>query len=385
MTRNIRIPEWPQAGEREAELLRNVLESRQWGGFHPYIPEFEESFARFQHSRHGIALFNGTVSLELALAVLGIGSGDEVIVPAISFISSATAISRLGAIPVFVDVEPDSFNVDPDRIREAISPKTRAVMAVHFGGAICRIHDIAEICAEKQLLLLEDAAHAQGSEWNGRRAGSFGVAGSFSFQNGKVLSAGEGGILVTSDENFAERARSISNCGRVPGKSFYEHHRLGTNFRMTAFQAAVLLGQLERLPEQIQVRAANAQLLKDLLAEAPEIRWQSQSAGATQNSWYLLIARMPGRSWRDQVQRSLSEAGVPNAFYPHTLYQNPLYRNVPCRVMPCPVAETMVLDSLWLPHRVLLAEEESIRQIAHLMRTAVRASDPTAVAALSVP
>jgi dTDP-4-amino-4,6-dideoxygalactose transaminase len=258
-------------------------------------------------------------------------------------------------------------------------------MAVHFGGTVCRIHDIAEICAEKQVLLLEDAAHAQGSEWNGRRAGSFGVAGSFSFQNGKVLTAGEGGILVTSDQDFAECARCVANCGRIPGKSFYEHHQLGTNFRMTAFQAAVLLAQLERLPEQIQVRAANAQLLKDLLVGVPEIRWQSQTAGATQNSWYLLIARLGDPSSRDHVKHSLLEAGVPSGFYPHTLYQNPLYQKAPCRVMPCPVAESMVFDSLWLPHRVLLAEEESIRQIADLMGTAVRTSATTAVPSLAVP
>ncbi len=147
----IRLPSWPQAGEREAELLKNVLESPQWGGFHPYIAEFEESFAAFQGCRHGISTFNGTVSLELALSVLGIGEGDEVILPAISFVSSATAVSRLGAIPVFVDVEATSFNIDPDRIPEAVSPRTKAVMAVHFGGTPCRIEEIGSICRDKRI------------------------------------------------------------------------------------------------------------------------------------------------------------------------------------------------------------------------------------------
>ena len=205
MSAGIRLPQWPQAGEREAELLQDVLESGQWGGFHLYVREFEESFAAFQHSRHGIAVFNGTVSLELALEVLGIGARDEVIVPAISFISSATAISRVGAVPVFVDVEPESFNLDPSRLSEAISPKTKAVMAVHFGGTPCEIEQIERICRERELVLLEDAAHGQGSERNGRRLGSFGVAGSFSFQNGNVLTAGEGGMLVTNDTGFAGR------------------------------------------------------------------------------------------------------------------------------------------------------------------------------------
>jgi dTDP-4-amino-4,6-dideoxygalactose transaminase len=370
-TRTIRLPAWPQAEEREAELLRNVLASEQWGGFHPYIKEFEESFAAFEQCRYGIATFNGTVSLELALTVLGIGAGDEVIVPALSFITSATAVSRVGAVPVFVDVEPDSFNIDPRRIREAISPQTRCVMPVHFGGTPCRIEEIAAICHEHGLALLEDAAHAQGSEWRQRRAGSFGIAGSFSFQNGKVMSAGEGGILTSSASDFAAKASSIANCGRLPGRSFYEHHNLGTNLRLSAFQAAVLLAQLERLPEQIRVRASNVARLKHFLSDAPQILWQSQPAEVTQNSWYLLLARVAGRETRDRIMEALTAAGVPNTFYPHTLYQNPVYRDTPCRVMPCPVAEAMIDDSFWLPHRVLLAEEDSIAQIAELMKCAL--------------
>ncbi len=379
----IRIPEWPQADERESELLRNVLESPQWGGFHPYIREFEESFAASQHSRQGIALFNGTVSLELALTVLGVGEGDEVIVPAISFISSATAVSRLGAEPVFVDVEADSFNLDPDRVREAISPRTKAIMAVHFGGTPCRIDEIESICRENGLLLIEDAAHAAGSEWNHQRVGSFGITGSFSFQNGKVLTAGEGGILVTSDSGFAEKARSIANCGRVAGRSFYEHHNLGTNFRMSAFQAAVLLAQMERLPEQTDTRAANVNLLKTLLADITEIRWQPQPAAVTRNSWYMLLARAQDPQLAAEIRQALTAAGIPSAFYPHTLYQNPLYPKSPCRVMPCPVAEAMIHDSFWLPHRVLLAEQNAIRQIADVMRNAAIGAGVSALPALN--
>ena len=366
------IPSWPQAGEREAELLHMVLESPHWGGFHPFIAEFEQSFAAYQNTAFGIAAFNGSVTLELALTVIGIRPGDEVIVPALSFISTATSVSRVGAVPVFVDIEPWSFNIDPERVRQALSPRTKAVIVVHFGGAMCRITDILAICQERNLALIEDAAHAQGSEWNSRRAGSFGVTGSFSFQNGKVLSSGEGGILVTSDPLFAEQARSIANCGRVQGRSFYEHHRLGTNFRMTAFQAAVLLAQLERLPDQIAVRAENSRLLRNLLADVEEIVWQEQPAEVTQNSWYLVPGRITaGADMRDMLRSKLTAAGVPCAFYPHTLYQNPLYRHYQCRVMSCPVAEACIQDAFWLPHRVLLAEEETIREIAGIMRQAV--------------
>lgn len=374
------IPSWPQAGQREAELLRMVLESPQWGGFHPFVKEFEQSFAGYQHRAHGISAFNGTVTLELALAALGIGPGDEVIVPAISFISSATAVSRVGAIPVFADIEPWSFNLDPERVRQAVSPKTKAVMAVHFGGAMCNVDELVAICRDRNLLLLEDAAHAHGSEWNDRRAGSFGIAGSFSFQNGKVLCSGEGGMLVTSDDAFAERARSIANQGRLAGQSFYEHYRLGTNFRLTAFQAAVLLAQFERLPEQIRLRESNARLLKNLLSDVQEIVWQEQSAQITRNSWYLLLGRLRGAAVsRDEFHQTLTAAGVPaTPFYPHALYANPLYRRDVCRVTPCPVAEACILDAFWLPHRVLLADEETIRQVADIVRAALaRARKPS--------
>ena len=363
------IPSWPQAGEREAELLQLVLESPQWGGFHDFVGEFEQSFAAYQHSAFGISAFNGTVTLEAALHVLGVGQGDEVIVPAISFISTASAVSRVGATPVFVDIDESSFNIDPEAVKRAISPVTKAIIAVHFGGAMCDMGALGYICRERDLVLLEDAAHAHGSEWNGKRAGSFGIAGSFSFQNGKVLSAGEGGILVTSDEEFAGRVRSLANCGRVPGRSFYEHKNLGTNLRMTAFQAAVLMAQFERLPQQIAIRTANAQALKEALRDIDDIQWQREPAEATQNSFYLLIGRTKSAPLRDALCQGLIEAGVPcTPFYPHTLYQNELYRRGGCRVMPCPVAEECIQNAFWLPHNVLLAESEVIEQVANVIR-----------------
>jgi dTDP-4-amino-4,6-dideoxygalactose transaminase len=371
----MKIPSWPQADEREAELLRMVLESPQWGGFHPFVGEFEQSFSAYQHAAHGISAFNGTVTLELALEVLGIGPGDEVIVPAISFVSTATAVSRVGALPVFVDIEPSSFNIDPERVSKAFSAKTKAVIAVHFGGTMCDVDELGRMCGERDVFLIEDAAHAAGSEWNGKRAGSFGIAGSFSFQNGKVLSAGEGGMLVTSEDEFAEVARSVANCGRTAGRSFHEHARVGTNFRLGAFQAAVLLAQFERLPEQIERRTRNAKLLKQLLTGVEEIAWQAQRPEITQNSFYLLVGRVRGsHGARDAFQRALQAAGVPcTPFYPHTLYQNPVYARDGCRVEACPVAEQSIRDAFWLPHRVLLAEEDTIQEIAAGMRSAVTA------------
>ncbi len=372
----IQIPAWPQAGEREVELLRIVLESGQWGGFHPFVSEFEQSFAAYQHSAYGISAFNGTVTIEAALTVLGIGAGDEVIVPAISFISTATAVARVGAIPVFVDIDPDTFNIDPQRVSRAISPRSKALVAVHFGGLMCDMGALETVCARHGLILLEDAAHAQGSEWDGRRAGSFGIAGSFSFQNGKVLSAGEGGLLVTSDERFASSARALANCGRHPGESFYQHFSLGTNLRMSAFQAAVLLAQFERLPQQIAFRRTNGRALKQSLSDLKNLVWQQEPPEATNHSHYLLIGRTEASAMRDRICQELEEAGVPcTPFYPHTLYRNELFRTQPCRVMPCPVAEECVQKAFWLPHRVLLAEPDNMQLIANVIRAAVRGAD----------
>ena len=242
-----------------------------------------------------------------------------------------------------------------------------------FGGDV---DELAQICREHGLHLIEDAAHAQGSEWRGKRAGSFGVLGSFSFQNGKVLCSGEGGMLVTSDDSLAEAARSVVNCGRTPGRSFYEHDRLGTNYRLGAFQAAVLLAQFERLPDQIAHRTRNAALLKEALSDAGEIVWQTQPEPVTQNSWYLTVGRLRGPDInRDVFVQWLADAGIPcTPFYPHTLYQNSLYTREQCRVMACPVAESSLRDSFWFPHRVLLADEETIVRAAGVIREALARS-----------
>jgi dTDP-4-amino-4,6-dideoxygalactose transaminase len=369
----MQIPPWPRADEREAELLRMVLESPQWGGFHPFVAEFEQSFAAYQHARYGIGAMNGSVTLELALEVLGIGPGDEVIVPAISFITTATAVSRAGATPVFVDIEADSYNIDPGRVREAVTSNTKAVIPVHFGGVICNMQALLEICRERDLVLLEDAAHAHGAEYDGKRAGSFGLAGSFSFQNGKVLTAGEGGMLVTSDVHFAERARSIANCGRAPGRSFYEHHEPGTNFRLSAMHAAILLAQFERLPAQIKHREDNLRVFNSLIADCKGIVWQRQALAQTQNPHYLVTGRVD-RGARNEFCRRLAAAGIPiTPFYPHTLYQNPVYSRGGCRIMSCPIAETRIHDSFWLSHRAFLAPEETIQEIAGVVRAVVSA------------
>jgi dTDP-4-amino-4,6-dideoxygalactose transaminase len=364
----MQIPNWPVSTDRELELLREVLDSGRWGGHSEFVKRLEREFAAFVCCAHGISAMNGTVTLEMALCAAGVVPGDEVIVPAISFVSTAMAVSRVGAVPVFVDIEPLSFNMDPERAAAAIRPRTKAIIPVHFGGAMADMDRLAPLAAARDLALIEDAAHAHGSEWGGRRAGSLGLAGSFSFQNSKVMTAGEGGMLTTNDAAFAERAGSTMDQGRRPGGGWFHHYALGSNYRITGWQAAVLLAQLERLPDQICRRTRNAAVVRAELADLPGVAFQAVPAQQNTNSWYLLLGRIDaqrmGRT-RDEFHRALTALGVPcTPFYPHPLYGNPLYREGGCRVEPCPVAEACIGDAFWLPHRALLGDEQTTREIA---------------------
>jgi dTDP-4-amino-4,6-dideoxygalactose transaminase len=363
----IQIAKWPNAGTRERELLLSVLDSPQWGGFHEIVGLFERQFAAYQHSQHAVSTFNGTVSLEMMMAVAGIGPGDEVIVPAISFVSTAMAVSRVGAIPVFVDIEPGTFNLDPERAAAAMTSKTRAILAVHFGGSFCAIESLLKLAENRGIPLFEDAAHAHGSEWNGQRAGSFGLASSFSFQNGKVMTAGEGGVVVTSDQAFHERCRSFANQGRQPGASFFHHFTVASNFRITALQAAILVAQLERLDGDIALRQGNEELIRRELAGIPGLTFQHIPPAVNRRSHYLLLGRIDAPAFgltRDQFQQYMTTKGIPcTPFYPHPLYGNPMYAGDGCRVEPCPVAEACIQDAFWFPHRVLMSEAETIRAL----------------------
>jgi dTDP-4-amino-4,6-dideoxygalactose transaminase len=364
------IPTWPISGARERELLDEVLASDRWGGYHPIVARFEQEFAAFQHCRYGLSAMNGTVTLEMALEALGIGAGDEVIIPAISFISTATCVSRVGATPVFVDIERDTFNIDPERVREAVGPKTRAIIPVHFGGPMADMDSLLHIANERGLPLIEDAAHAHGSEWNGRRAGSLGVFGSFSFQNGKVMTAGEGGILLSNDEALIDRAREILDIGRRKGEGWFYHYTLGSNYRITALQCAVLIAQLERLPEQNCRRMRNVTAIREALADVQGLHFQRVPQAARMHTNYLLLGWVDGD--RGAFHRHLTAAGYPcTPFYPHTLYNNPLYRERHnCRVMSCPNSEARITDAFWIPHRALLGDEMDTQSLASAIRTA---------------
>lgn len=372
-------PAWPVAGPREQELLQEVLASDQWGGYNELVTRFEQLFASLHNCDYGVAAANGSVAIEVALQAAGIGAGDEVIVPAHSFIATASAVSRVGGVPVFADILPDTYNLDYRKIAAAASAKTKAVIVVHFGGVLADMDRILDAADSKKLLVFEDAAHAHGAEWHGQRAGSLGLAGTFSFQNSKPMTAGEGGILITSDEVLAERARSLVNCGRREGHGWFEHFELASNYRLSGFQAAVLLAQLERLAEQVRRREQNRKVLHENLA-APGLFFQIDPQGANVQTLYLLVGRVDEDVFgigRDEFVAALEAEGIPcRPFYPHPLYGNPMFRELPHRLEPCPVAERACKDSFWLPQRVLMGSEDDTVDIARAIAKIYEAVKP---------
>jgi len=250
-------PTWPQWGDEEKQYLQEVLESNEWGGFNEKVAEFEQIFAQRHQAKHCLAVANGTISLEAALRVLGIGPGDEVIVPPYTFIATANAPRLVGATPVFADIEPDTYNLDAAAVEAAIGPKTKAIIPVHFAGHPADLDALLPLAQKHGLAVIEDAAHAHGSTWRGQPIGALGDIGSFSLQASKNLTAGEGGILVTNDDDLALGLWSFVNQGRVPEGIWYEHPNLGSNLRITGWQAAILLAQMKRFEAQLARRMEN--------------------------------------------------------------------------------------------------------------------------------
>lgn len=367
---------YPIYDERELSALKEVLESGIWGGYNPKVAEFEHSFADYHQACFGITAANGTVTLETALAAAGIGAGDEVIVPPISFIATATAVLRVGATPVFADIDEDTYNLSPAKVSEAVTERTRAVIPVHFAGQPADMDALMDIAERHQLVVIEDCAHAHGASWKGKSIGSFGHFGSFSFQASKNLTAGEGGFLTTNDEELAEIARSICNQGRRTGGGWFEHVRLGTNNRLTGWQAAILLAQFSRLPEQIEIRNGNARFLNERLSGMDLISLPFVDERVTCHSYYLYMIRLnldrfPGVT-KDIFVKALTAEGIPcSAGYPYPLYKNQVFNDYKHVRNDCPEAERMCSNSFWLSHEIMLSKPDSLNDVASALEKIV--------------
>ncbi|HUQ77519.1 MAG TPA: DegT/DnrJ/EryC1/StrS family aminotransferase [Patescibacteria group bacterium] len=308
--------QWPVFGPEEEELLLTALRSGVWGSIDgTFVKDFEGEFAALHDARHGVATVNATMGLSVALKAVGIEPGDEVLVPPYTFIATASAALMLGAIPVFVDVDPETLLIDPSLIEAAITPRTRAIVPVHHGGSPADMDGVMAAARRHGLRVVEDAAQAHGAAWRGRPVGAIGDVGVFSFQSSKPVNAGEGGIMLTDDDEIDELLWSYRNVGRRRGGEWYEHVRLGWNLRMTEFQAAVLIGQLRRMPEQQARRTAAAAYLHAELARIPGVVPLRVPDGVTAHSWYTYHWRWLGEAegglTKREFARALQAEGVP--------------------------------------------------------------------------
>ncbi len=357
---------------QEEERLLAVLRSGVWGGYNPAVKEFEDRFAAYLGVAHCVTMANGTVSLEVALLREGVGPGDEVIVPPYTFTATASAVSQVGAVPVFADVQPDTLNLDPARFEAAITPRTRAVIPVHFAGHAADMDAILAIACRHGLAVIEDAAHAHGGRHRGRMLGSLGAWGSFSFQQSKIMTAGEGGCLVTQDPERAAKARAYCNQGRRAGGAWYDHYTLGTNLRMTGFQAAVLLAQLDRLEAEAERRVANAATLRKELARITGLTPLMPAEYCDRHAGALFLIRFDkaqaGMS-KSEFEDALRLRGVPwMQTYPRPVYGNPLYEQLPFRNTGCPVAEQACREIVTLPLSLLNGSDADIAAVVEGIR-----------------
>jgi len=326
------FPAWPIWDDAEEKALLATLRSGKWGKLDgDQTSRFEQRFAEYHGAKHGIASCNGTISLRIALMAAGIEAGDEVIIPPYTFLATATAVVEANATPIFVDIDRETFNIDPKQMEKAITRRTRAIIPVHLGGLPCDMDAIMSIAAKHKLSVIEDAAHAHGSEYKSRRVGAIGHMGSFSFQSTKNLTSGEGGIIITNDDALAARCRSIHNCGRIPGGKWYEHHVIAGNYRLGEFQSAILNTQMNRLDEQINRRDENGRYLDERLAQIPGIKPQKRTSDCTRNSYHLYPYRYDEKTFgvpRQRFVEAVRKEGVPaETGYVLPLYRQPLFVN----------------------------------------------------------
>jgi dTDP-4-amino-4,6-dideoxygalactose transaminase len=326
------FPSWPVFSRVEEKRLLRVLRSGNWGRLDgSEVAEFEQRFAQMHGCKHGIAVVNGTVSLRIGLLAAGIRAEDEVIVPPYTFFSTASAVIEANAVPVFADIDLNTFNLDPRAVEAAVTPRTRAIIPVHFAGQPAEMDALMAIAKRRQLIVIEDAAHAHGAGYKKRPAGSLGHLGSFSFQSSKNLTSGEGGIITTNDDALAASCRSIQNCGRIPAGVWYEHHVISGNYRLGEFQGGVLNGQLGRLKAQTAKRDGNGKYLASRLASLPGLHPQKRSMACTRHSYHLFMARVEPETFgapRAAILQALEAEGIPcSAGYGFSLHHQPIFRN----------------------------------------------------------
>jgi dTDP-4-amino-4,6-dideoxygalactose transaminase len=383
---------WPIYDEREVQAVANIVRSGQWGNpdCAGAVAEFEQQFAEYCGSKYAISCVNGSVSLRLALIACGVRPGDEVIVPPYTFIATASVVLEANCVPIFVDIDPDTYNLDPKGIEAAITERTKAIIPVHFAGLPGDMDAIMAIARRHSLRVIEDAAHGHGAEYKGRKLGSIGDAGSFSFQSSKNLTSGEGGMVITNDDALYETMNSLRNVGRLPHGQWYDHFNPGCNYRITQLQAVLLSEQLKRLWVQTRTRNENGLYLDSLLANLDGITPLSRGSVEILHAYHLYIFKYDKTRFNQLPKREfvamLSAEGVPcSAGYPHPLYKQPVFqqKNWMCYAIPdsvdytqvnCPVAERACADeAVWIFQQAMLGTRTDMKSFAEAIRKIQRA------------
>jgi len=365
MSQNIRIPVYqPWLCGNEERYVLDCLRSNWISSKGPYIAAFEERFATTIGVRHAISVCNGTVALHVALAALGIGSGDEVIVPTFTYIAPVNAIVYCGATPVFVDSEPRTWQLDPNDVYRRITPRTKAIVAVHLYGHPAEMNALSSLAREHGLFLIEDCAEAFGARYHGKHVGTFGDIATFSFYGNKTITTGEGGMVVTNDDMLAERVHRLKGQGLAPYREYW-HDIIGYNYRMTNIAAAIGLAQLENAERFLHRKRAIAKLYQHLLA-GTVLEFQ-QEAPDTEHAWWMVSVLTPTAHDRDALRTELRRAGIETrpTFYPvHTM---PMYSQ---RYERHRTAESLGLRGINLPSYPALTDDQ-IEEICHIITKAV--------------
>jgi dTDP-4-amino-4,6-dideoxygalactose transaminase len=365
-TRSEPYPAWPVHDERDIAAVAAVVKSGRWGGYPypgPHSAEFARRFAELQGGGYAVLMANGTVTLEVALRAAGVGWGDEVIVPAYTFQATAVAPLAAGAIPVIVDIDPETYCMDPQAVEAAITPRTRAIIPVHLGAQMADMDAMMAIAEQHDLVVIEDAAHAHGAKWRGRGAGTIGHFGSFSLQSSKILTTGEGGVLLCRTQELAARATSIIDCGR-PHDEAGQVFTLGANYRMTELQSALGNVAIERFPEQARLREEMAGYMEESLSEIPGVRLLKRDMRHTTRSFYRYIFAVRPEVFgagHDLVCAALQAEGVPcwvgyEAMHRYDLFQPGLSRLAVPRAFP----ERFRFDQMHLPEAERACQHEAV-------------------------
>jgi perosamine synthetase len=363
----------PVIGEREIAYVTDAVRSGWVSSLGPYVERFESAFATFVGCRHAVAVSNGTVGLHLALHALGVGPGDEVVVPDLTFVATAHAVLQTGAEPVFVDVLPDTWCLDPEAVERAITSRTKAIVPVHLYGHPADMQAINAIAARHALAVVEDAAEAHGAEIDGRRVGSFGTTGVFSFYGNKLITTGEGGMVTTDDDALAHRLRYLKDHGMSASNRYY-HDELAFNYRMTNLQAALGVAQLEQVDAFIDKKREIRRWYCEALGEGDDLQVSSESAGCKSVYWLFSVVlqeRLPIS--RQEFGRRLVEKEVdwrpffvPLNRLPHLLR----FRTAGRDDQACPTADRLGDRGLNLPSGCTL-DQPTVRRVAAVVNDLV--------------